>query len=495
MLKKSLIDEINNEFDELIKMQEIIMDISDSNLNDILDFLHNSEYLKNEDKMESLIHTLFICHKIRSSERDLISNLIQEIMPEISKKYTETELNHMIKTFSKEDDDFQYKNFIKLFSKQTEDPKLSDIKINSNSHNELKVKSTFSVIDIIMKDDIDKFQNFLSSNNKSIDEKLPIEIFGKSPTFLSLSMYFHSKKIASFLRMNNAKLKDYDRIFALAGGDYDLIHYVYDSFSENPKDFEIDVAIQFHQNQVALWIHENYQIQYSRNSVETAIQYYNSFMIKELKELKIFNPLQFLRSASLFQCYEIFAYFLTFIQKSKKAKEVSDGLETSFNVASKNGCYRIINFLIENDLINNNLNSIIYKPLKNSNPVILAAKHGNLKVLELFVKYKKKNMIQFDFNCKTCLNMTPLHFAAKKKRLDVVKFISSFEDVDINNQCLIGWTPLHFAVDQEDQEIVRFLCSLNDRINTKIKDRFGETPSDLARKNHLFVIEGIINMN
>lgn len=492
MLKASLIAEIKNEYDELINMQEIIMGISAENSNEILDFLKESVFLKNEDKMESLMHTLFICYKIRSSERDEISNLIRDILPQINSFYSESDLKHLIKTFSDKNDDIQYKNFLKLFAKQTDNPKLSDIKIDPNS--ETKVKSTFSIIDIIMNDDIDRFQNFLSSNNKSVNEELPIEILGYSPTFLSLSMYFRSHKIATFLRMNNVTLKAYDRIFALAGGDYDLIHYVYDSSTEEPKPFEIDIAIQFHQNQVAMWIHENYQIEYTNSSVETAIRFYNCFMIKELKELRMYNPLQFLRSASIFQCYEIYTYFLTFIKKSKKAEEIRENLESSFNGASKSGCYRIINFLIENDLINHDINQIIYKPSKNSNPVILAAKHGNLKVLQVLIKFRNKDAINFNINCKTNLMMTPLHYAAQKKHFEVVKYLASLKDVNINDQSLIGWTPLHFAVDQEDQEIVRFLCSLNDKINIKIKDRFGDTASDLAKKNHLFVIERIINM-
>lgn len=479
MLKSCLIDKINEEYNELINMQEIIMDISDSKVNEILDYLQNSYFLNDVDKIESLLHTLYICCRVRPARRTEIFLVIKEIKPQIKKFYTDSELTHLIQSFSVDDDFIHFKNFMNMLLQEDYLVK------NFNSQ----------IFNIIASDDIEQFQNYLSNNNISVDNKLSIQLLGQNATYLSMSFLFNASKIAAFLRMNNAKIRLSDRSCAIAGGNYDFIHCAYDSFPDKPNEIELDIAIKFHRNNVATWIHENYQIEYTDQSVETSIKYYNSFMIKELKELRLFNPIQYYSLASRYYCYEIFIYFLTFCKKSKNAEEIQEALNKSFNEASKSGCYRIVNFILENDLVSHNINSIFHKSNKKTNPIILAAKRGNLKVFDVLLNFRNKNLIRLDLNWKTNLEMTPLHYAVKNQRIDMVMFLSSFEEVNLNDQCLIGWTPLHFAVDQEDAEIVRFFCSLNERVDKKIKDRFGETPIDLAKKNCLYEIEHILNVN
>ena len=98
----------------------------------------------------------------------------------------------------------------------------------------------------------------------------------------------------------------------------------------------------------------------------------------------------------------------------------------------------------------------------------LKGKLGAVKYLADFTPIEMKSKI----------GQTPLHFAADKDHLNILKF---FKEVatDMSVVCKEGWTALHYASNQGHLKAVTFLA---DFIDIDIKSENGQTAFDFAKK-------------
>ena len=84
---------------------------------------------------------------------------------------------------------------------------------------------------------------------------------------------------------------------------------------------------------------------------------------------------------------------------------------------------------------------------------------------------------------------TPLHWAAENGHLDVVKYLSSHDDVDADAPNLISYTPLHLAADNGHLDVVKYLSSRGD-VDADARSFFGNTPlRHAAGQGHLDVVK------
>ena len=74
---------------------------------------------------------------------------------------------------------------------------------------------------------------------------------------------------------------------------------------------------------------------------------------------------------------------------------------------------------------------------------------------------------------------TALHWAAYNGHLDVVEYLASRGDVDVNARDNRGWTPLHHATDYGHLEVVKYLSSRGD---VNARDNRGGTPLHWAAR-------------
>ena len=78
------------------------------------------------------------------------------------------------------------------------------------------------------------------------------------------------------------------------------------------------------------------------------------------------------------------------------------------------------------------------------------------------------------------IGWTPLHWAASSGRLEVVKYLSSRDDVDADERDNYGYTPLNRAATNGLNgylEVVKYLLSRDD-VNVNARNNSGETPLD-----------------
>ncbi|EAY23404.1 ankyrin repeat protein, putative [Trichomonas vaginalis G3] len=79
---------------------------------------------------------------------------------------------------------------------------------------------------------------------------------------------------------------------------------------------------------------------------------------------------------------------------------------------------------------------------------------------------------------------TPLHIACYNNSIDVVKFLLTFNEIDINAQDICGDTPLHKACNYNNEEIVKILIRLRG-ININIKNNQGKIPIKMTSNERI----------
>ncbi|XP_076285654.1 uncharacterized protein LOC143211676 [Lasioglossum baleicum] len=95
-------------------------------------------------------------------------------------------------------------------------------------------------------------------------------------------------------------------------------------------------------------------------------------------------------------------------------------------------------------------------------------------------------------NAKNNKGQTPLHYAAKSDKLEVVKYLIEEKGANVNVKDNNGQTPLHSAVDHGKLEVVRYLIE-EKNANINVKDNNGQTPlHSAAKSDKLEVIKYLI---
>lgn len=118
-------------------------------------------------------------------------------------------------------------------------------------------------------------------------------------------------------------------------------------------------------------------------------------------------------------------------------------------------------------------------------PLHLAAKGGKSEVVELLWS---KNA---DCNAKNNSEETPLHLVIMEDHLDCFQTFMRFTNLDVESTKKDGLTPLHCAAKKGNVEIIKYLLSQNANCNKP--NHRGETPLHLAiTKGHLSCCEELL---
>ena len=122
-----------------------------------------------------------------------------------------------------------------------------------------------------------------------------------------------------------------------------------------------------------------------------------------------------------------------------------------------------------------------------------ASEVGLTHVVKMLVAQSPKHLnafteLRYDYNW-SHENMTPLQIAARAGHVDVVTFLTSLSDVQLNVSSCSGYTAMHYAVMQGHARVVNALALLPN-IKTHATNKYGESLMHLAcrRGGHMDVL-------
>ncbi|KAK8894582.1 hypothetical protein M9Y10_023018 [Tritrichomonas musculus] len=283
----------------------------------------------------------------------------------------------------------------------------------------------------IRSDDVDKMQKIFSQTNMPYDNTLKFSPFESCnyannsfdlPTFIEYAAYFGSLKCFKFLYQQIPTLPTKTSRYAIAGGNYEIIHLCELGKAEFDADC-YNLAIRFFRNEIVDYLEENLGFEKNISSASKSIVFYNLGQLISHKDVISKNP-----------------------------NEKDETGYTLLSLACLNGDLDIVNYLLTTFSDKININE---QNTSKNRPLYYASAAGHLEI----IKFLASNQ-QIDINAPNSGNYTALHCAAEKGHLNVVKYLCSLPNIDINCDCGRNFRPIDDAVLNGNMDIILYLISL-----------------------------------
>lgn len=525
---KQAIDILNSNeeyFNDLIEIQKIIYE--DFSYDDVISFITKKNILTNKEQFLHLLQAIKKCIFIRPQKYDLLLSVLTYLKDSIKQQKVKFRWmgNHIPPFFLDELSKMGLFNLpIRRLKKENED------QFNN-------------LVEIIKSDDVTSFQENLSRTNININTKVDKNFYKidrtYEPSLLEITCFYGSLNIFKFLMMNNATRTRMLPNYALAGGNYEIIHILE---RENVKFDTIEIileAIKFQRNDVVEYLDPDpfdafkYSIKY--DNIECFVRYLNR-LSNDKKILSLFDDV-FLKfcfhsvkknfsEITKILCFlypdcvnqQDFSYHYMihraidydFIEISKFlcSFEFSDlnvtnsEIQTPLFVAVRKKNIEIVQILCDNEKVDLNI-----KDFNGNTAFHIALNDSSIEIIKIFIK----NKYRINTTIKNNQELSYMHFAIMTKNLDIVKmindldeklrlignktnttpliysvsygtqeivkYLSSFDDVDVNSKNSNGISSLHLAI--EKPEILSILCHLQ-KIDLNIRNDQGNSPLHLA---------------
>lgn len=285
-------------------------------------------------------------------------------------------------------------------------------------------------------DDVERLQQLLSQTNTSFNSIIEKSIFerfvfinsndlSKDPILIEYAAFFSSIKCFKFLYQQSDYLPQSLATFAVAGGNYEIIHLC-ELGKVQFDDNSLMISIRFFRSELTEYLEDNFEIKKTVNDVSKSLIFYNLQALIDCKSVIYEDP----------------------------NKRDSNGYN-ALSLSSLNGDLDIINYLILT--FGSKIDVNAKNKYKNS-PLYDAAGHGHFEVVKYLCSIPEIDInIQNDKN-----NHTALHHAAEKGYLNIVEFLCSLPNIDINANSDGNYLPIDAAFQYGHIDIINFLASLPD---------------------------------
>lgn len=536
-------------FEDVCELQEKLGSVINSNLVDIIVFIRNHRFFLSPESTFDLIDSLAFFFNANIISSDELSMILIEFHSEFTNffqnkyatphylneanKYFLLHFSNMdIVTLSKPKNDLVITKYFSPELKYTfhhlitsefkTDVEFFQLRQNGCNH--------FPILEFIRNDDFFGFQDFLSENGNALNLKIPASLFERftllnkqNVSLIEYSAFFKAIQIFKFLYLRLEKLPETLPIFAVAGGDPEIISLCQDkglSFRNT-----LLLAIQFKHDNIYNYLRN--EIPLTSEICQIAIEFFNCSIIKNII-FEIFQDSSLVNQRSLIKdivkatiisghislfIFELDNCLLDYAQDESftmveyhrlSMLELAFRYITDFDFINKpsptHRNMRLIDYSLKKDmtcfLFLCGLKQISLDGLEMSNQEPLLIQMARLNKTPLFQSFLSRvsegddfDELDFDINIENSTGETALHIACLKGNLDIVKLITSFDDIDINHPTLMGQTPLHYAARQGSLEVIAFLVTYCNA-HRFLRDCEGLTPAQFAmQKRHMDAAE------
>lgn len=314
---------------------------------------------------------------------------------------------------------------------------------------------------IIRNNDLTSLQELANVNPSVLESKIPYSFyepvdFINTPMISSLltlpefDAVFKSTSIFQFL-IEKVDITNFNALYAVAGGNFDIIHILEDSHVQFNTSECLCIAIRFHYNEIAHYIHQTLQVPYSKESFLVCIEYNNLTILPQvLNELQLDQS--FLDAAleiAVDRAYfDVMKYIFTLYQTINSTC-IDLNLSSSLNRACRFGYLAIVKYLIEEK-------NVSYTS-KEFTGLYFSSQYGFLDVVTYLCSLTKIDLNIVDITTKD----PPILVAAYFGHLDVVKFLASQNGINLNYHNPYNNRTIAFrAAEGEHFDVLKFVCEV-----------------------------------
>lgn len=300
-----------DELNKLKELQNMLLEVSSDDIEQLKEYISSSSYIETKEGLRQLSYSIAIALNSRPLKYQYYLSLISFLVPQIKAFFTQDEIvddifGHnsirlqlleegvidftTIYEYDRSESTFfffgpEYKKFYPdYFNEHEIEFRNVDLKKHFLLRSEGMNESELAII--IRNDDIESFQSYVSKLNINLNSNIPkskyeISFFLRATTsIIEYAAFYGSLKIFKFLWMNNVSVSDQLREFAVAGGNYDIVHIL------ELKNIKFDAdclnkAIQYHHNDIVRYINDTFNIEYTPDSLRECIMSYNIEMFLE----------------------------------------------------------------------------------------------------------------------------------------------------------------------------------------------------------------------
>lgn len=159
--------------------------------------------------------------------------------------------------------------------------------INLERHNELRERGRnhHQIAEIIRNDDIQQFQEMIAQTNISLKSRIPYSFYedcqfinnkNDMPHLIDFASFFGSINIFKFLWINDVKGSPSTFNYAIAGGNYEIIHLLESIYKNSIDKNSQNYSILFHRNDIYSYLQDTYDIKFSLSQFFSSIDSYNT---------------------------------------------------------------------------------------------------------------------------------------------------------------------------------------------------------------------------
>ena len=482
-------NQYQREISDIISIQNLLSNLNEASLESTIESIKSSKFIQNPVNLKIIIKIIGRIIKYRRKQIKCFFALIDEIFPTISTSFTKKEImvlfsqkiiflkllhdkfitiediiefygikcDKIVYFYPEIKDKLSYDSILKKYDKYKciidyfSDREGQTIDFNEDPR--LQAGNIDKLCIFIQNDDIDSFQQMISQNNINIRQhKITLTNFEWNKCLneeviylIEYAAYHNSMKIFKFLLMNEAAFSPKLFLYAVCGGNNEIIHLAENAL-EN-VDFYSDInsiltlSIIFHRNDISDYLIEKFDIHNFFNQMSTSIYYENyGFFFKHILEINDdYNEL--------------------LAKEDVKCNEISELIIFCAGSVSTIPLRIVVNF---NDLnLNESLKlQIKRKTMENdkvTNPLVYAIQMFNNDNAKLLL-----SMDSVDPDLKLFYNVTPFIWACYVGNLEMVDIL--YNDKKVNASVIIeesNENALHISVRMNNLEVVKFLVSLN----------------------------------
>ncbi|OHT14830.1 hypothetical protein TRFO_14777 [Tritrichomonas foetus] len=305
-----------SEMNDLIEVQDMLLNISQYNEEETFEYFSNSPFFESKDHLRTLLNSIIAALNSRPTNYQHYVNLISYLIPIITTFFQQEELveeifGHniirlrlleeniidfsQIYKYDKSESTFFFfaPEFQKYYPEYFDENKIIVRNLNMENHiiKRLEGMNESEIAIIIRNDDIEQFQSFISRTNTSLNSNIPnsfyeICLFLKnSVSLIEYAAFFGSTEIFKFLWVNNVNLPSTLCDFAVAGGNYEIVHLIESNKSLKYSSDNLLNAILFHRNDIAHYLNDTIGLEYTFDVLAQCIMAYNIEIFVEICHL------------------------------------------------------------------------------------------------------------------------------------------------------------------------------------------------------------------